>query len=64
VWTASTGPLPASGGGARYAVLTDDNGTVSSREVLAYFDLVSDRVVSDGQTITLQDSELLLSEPA
>src|SRR5688572_1662443 len=28
VWTASGGNLPGSGSGARYAVLTDDNGTV------------------------------------
>lgn len=55
VWTAAGGPLPASGSGARYAVLLDDNGTIASREVLAYFDLVSDRTVSDAQTLTLDD---------
>lgn len=55
VWTASGGPIPASGNGARYAVLTDDNGTVASREVYYYWDLSSDRQVSDGQTLTLQD---------
>ena len=60
-WTASGGPIPASGGGARYAVLTDDNGTVGSREILAWFDLTSDRSVSDGQTLTLQDAELRLT---
>lgn len=58
VWTASGGPIPASGAGARYAVLTDDNVTVGSREVLAYWDLTSDRTVSDTQTLTLQDCEL------
>lgn len=58
VWTASGGTLPGSGDGARYAVLTDDNGTVGSREVYAYFDLVSDRSVSSGQTLTLQNCEL------
>lgn len=62
VWTASGGPIPASGGGARYAVLLDDNATVGSREVLAYWDLVSDRSVSDGQTLTLQDCELRINE--
>jgi hypothetical protein len=62
VWTASGGPIPASGSGARYAVLTDDNGTVASREVLAYWDLSSDRQVSDGQPLTLQDCELRLNE--
>lgn len=62
VWTASGGNLPASGSGARYAVLLDDNGTVGSREVLAYFDLSSDRTVSTGQTLTLVDLELRLTQ--
>lgn len=62
VWTASGGPIPDSGSGARYAVLTDDNETVGSRLVLAYWDLVSDRSVSNGQTLTLQDCELRLTE--
>lgn len=62
VWTASGGPIPASGNGARYAVLTDDNATVGSRLVLAYWDLTSDRSVSDGQSLTLQDCELRLTE--
>lgn len=58
VWTAAGGPIPASGSGARYAVLTDDNATIGSRQVIAFFDLVSDRSVSDAQTLTLQDLEL------
>ena len=62
VWTASGGAIPASGNGARYAVLTDDNATVGSREVLAFWDLVSDRSVSNGQTLTLQNCELRLNE--
>jgi|SRR3972149_8068426 len=61
-WTASGGNLPASGNGARYAVLTDDNVTVGSREVLGYWDLTSDRTVSDGQNLTLQDLEIDLNE--
>lgn len=61
VWTASGGNLPASGNGARYALLTDANGTDSSREVWAYWDLTSDRTVSVGQTLTLQDCELRLT---
>ncbi len=61
-WTASGGPLPASGSGARYAVLLDDNATVGSRQVLAYWDLASDRVVSVGQTLTLQNLELRATE--
>jgi hypothetical protein len=62
VWTASGGAIPSAGGGARYAVITDDNGTVANREIYAYWDLSSDRSVSDGQTLTLQDLELRLTE--
>lgn len=62
VWTASGGPIPASGNGARYAVLTDDNATVGSRQVIFYWDLVSDRTVSDGQTLTLQNCEGRITE--
>ena len=61
-WTASGGSIPASGSGARYAVLTDDNATVADREVLFYWDLSSDRSVSDGQTLTLQDCEIRINE--
>jgi len=62
VWTASGGPIPDSGSGARYAVLTDDNATVGDRLVLGYWDLASDRSVSDGQSLTLQDCEMRLTE--
>lgn len=62
VWTASGGPIPGSGNGARYAIFTDDNATVGSRETYNYWDLVSDRQVSDGQNLTLQDCELRLNE--
>jgi hypothetical protein len=62
VWTASGGPIPSSGSGARYAVHTDDNATVANREIYQFFDLVSDRSVSSGQTLTLQDCEIRLTE--
>lgn len=62
VWTASGGPIPASGNGARHAVHTDDNATVANREIHQYFDLVEDRSVSDGQTLTLQDCEIQTNE--
>lgn len=62
VWTASGGSLPSSGNGARYAILSDDNATLGSRELIAYFDLVSDRTISDTQTLTLIDCELRLTE--
>ena len=64
VWTASGGSLPGSGSGARYAVLLDDNATVGSREVLAWWDMTSDRSVSDGQSLTLQDLEMRLLAPS
>jgi hypothetical protein len=60
-WTASGGSLPASGGGARYACLLDDNATPASRQVVATFDLVSDRTVSVGQPLTLQNCEMRLT---
>lgn len=62
VWTASGGPIPASGSGARYACLTDDNVTESARVIYFYWDLVSDRTVSDAQTLTLQDLEIRINE--
>ena len=62
VWTASGGSIPGSGDGARYAVLTDNNATVDSREVLYFWDLTSNRSVSDGQTLTLQDSTIRITE--
>lgn len=62
VWTASGGNLPGSGSGARYAVLVDDNATVGSRQVIAYWDLTADRTVSSGQSLTLQNCQLNLSE--
>lgn len=61
-WTASGGPIPSSGNGARYAVLTDDNGTVGSREVYHYWDLTSDRSVSATQTLTLQNCQININE--
>lgn len=48
---------------ARYAILVDDNATEGSREVYCYWDLGSDRSVSSGQTLTLQDLEMNLLEP-
>lgn len=62
-WTATGGELPAaSGGGARYAVLTDANVTASLRQVYAYWDLSSSRQVSAGQTLTLQNMQINLDE--
>ena len=62
VWTAAGGSIPSSGNGARYAVLTDDNVTVASRIVYCYWDLGSDKSVSVGNTITLQNLEIRANE--
>jgi hypothetical protein len=62
VWTASGGSLPGSGSGARYAVLTTDEVTVGNRQIVAWWDLTSARTVSSGQTLTLQNCELRLTE--
>jgi len=61
VYTASGGPLPSSGNGARYMGLSDDNATVANRQILGIFDLVSDRSVSSGQSLTIQDAEFRVS---
>lgn len=58
--TATGGSIPASGDGARYAVLTDDDETVANREVLFVFDLDGVRSVSAGQAITLRDLTMVL----
>ena len=62
-WTASGGSIPDSGDDARYAVLTDDNVVVGSRQVIAAWDLVSGRSATDGHAITLEDCELRTVEP-
>lgn len=63
VWTADAAPgIPNGGDGARYAVLTDYNANVLNRQIFAWWDLTSDRSVSNGQSLTLQDCELRLVE--
>lgn len=62
VWTASGGNLPASGTGARYLGLTDDNATQDSREIYHYWSLGSNRIVSDTQALTLQNAEIRIDE--
>lgn len=62
VFTASGGPIPASGNGARYGCLCGATGGLA--EVWAYHDFTSDRSVSDGQSLTIQDAEFRLTEPA
>ena len=60
-WTASGGSIPASGGQARWAILTDDNATQGSREVWYWWDLTSDRTVSDTQVLTLSNMLIYLT---
>jgi hypothetical protein len=61
-WTASGGPIPASGSPARYAGLTDQHATLSSRELWAWWDLGGDQSVPNGFTLKLIDCELRLTE--
>lgn len=59
VWTATGGSIPSSGGGARYALLLDDAVTPN---VIAYFDLSTDRTISDTQTLTFADFDVRLTQ--
>lgn len=58
VFTASGGPIPASGSGASYMLLTDDHATLNSRKVFAWFDLSGPLTVQDGGSITIKDAEI------
>ena len=51
--------VPSQGPGA---ILTDDNGTANSRVIYAYFDLGGSKSVDAGQTLTLQNLEMKLSD--
>ena len=62
VWTASGGSLPGSGNGAHYAVLTGPNATPGNREIWFFWDLGADYTVSSGQSLTLQDLEVRITE--
>ncbi|HYN39202.1 MAG TPA: hypothetical protein VES39_08115 [Rhodospirillales bacterium] len=64
LWTASGGAIPGSGDDARYAVLTDANATVASREVLHYWDLGSDLSALAGQSLTVRDAEIQIATVA
>jgi hypothetical protein len=61
VWTASGGSLPVSGSGARYCVITDDNATLASREIIGWIDLGSDRTLTVGQSLTVSGSIIRIS---
>jgi len=64
IWYASSGAtIPASGDGARYAVLTDDEVVVGDRNVLVVWDLISEKTVAAGQSLKLADCQLRAVEP-
>lgn len=62
---AAGGNIPASGDGAAYAVLTNDNATVANREVLYYWYLGGTRSVSSGNSFNLHDltARLFIANP-
>jgi hypothetical protein len=61
-WTASGGPIPATGSVPTYAVLTDDNGTVANREVWKFWNLGTVASTPNGTVLTLQDLEIDIAE--
>ncbi len=61
-WTAAGGTLPSAGDGASFAVLTDDAGVVANRTVYAFWSLGDARILANGETMTLSDLELRLTE--
>ena len=60
-FTASGGDLP-NGTGATWVVITDDNATVSSRDVISFAALTNAKQVSDTQTLTIQNYQMELTE--
>lgn len=60
-WTASGGNLPASGDGAYYAVITDDNATIGSRQVYGWIDLSEARSIGNGAQLTLQNISIRIT---
>jgi hypothetical protein len=57
VWSASGGPLPATGTVA-FVVLTDDNATLSLRQMIAYWPLSGGRSIAAGLNIQFLSLEL------
>lgn len=61
-WTAAGGTLPSAGAGASFVVMTDDAGVVANRNVYAFWSLGDARILANGETMTLADLELRLTE--
>lgn len=57
-WTASGGSIPDTGDGAMYAVLTTDEVVVADRQVIAAWDLGSERSITDTHELKFADCEL------
>lgn len=53
---ASGSAIPPSGAGASYAVLCDDNVTVGSRKVYAFYDLGGAQTIGDGNSLTIKQT--------
>jgi len=62
VFIATGGNIPISGNPIRYAVLLDANSTASSRDMLAWWNLGEDVIISDTQSLTLQNFKVRLIE--
>lgn len=62
VWTASGGPIPASGDAARWAACTTPGATAADKKILLVWDLGADRPVSIGQNLTLENADVRLTE--
>ena len=57
-WTATGGTIPD----IRWAVLLDDNATPANREVIAWWDLTSNRTILENDSLTLQDLGLTIKK--
>jgi len=60
---AAGGPLPQTGPGIRYPVLTTDEGAPPDRQIIAVFDTGTNWQLADGETLTLGGMQLELTEP-
>ena len=54
-FAASGGDLPSSGDGISFVILTDNNPTISSREVLAFAEFDSPKTLSDTEILSILD---------
>ncbi len=62
--TAAGGPIPATGVGASYVVLTTDEALVANRQVIAWWNLGVSRDWLAGQVLRLADLELRSTNPS